>query len=138
MTPAGEHLAEVQAARSRDAFERAVRGIRSLEKSGRPVSFSAVAKEAGVGRAFLYNSVELRQEIEKLRTATGTTGSGVPAAERASNESLKTRLRASQEENQRLRAEVAELKEELALAHGEVRQLKSKRAPRPVIQVGSD
>jgi regulator of replication initiation timing len=42
----------------------------------------------------------------------------------ANDESLRARLRGALEENKQLRAENAQLREELALAHGEVRELK--------------
>jgi regulator of replication initiation timing len=49
----------------------------------------------------------------------------VPAAQRASEASLRQRNRSLLDENQRLRAENTALKDELALAYGEQR-----RAPR--------
>ena len=47
----------------------------------------------------------------------------LPAHQRASDDSIRARLRGTLEENKRLRAENAQLREELALAHGRVREL---------------
>lgn len=127
MTAAGSHLAKIHAARTSAALEKAITAVREMEATGSAINFSAVAKRAGVGRAFLYNSPQLREEIERLREASPTQTGRVPASERVSLESLRSRLRASQGENQRLRAEVFELREELALAHGTIRQLRNGR-----------
>ena len=91
---------------------------------GQPISFQAVATEAGVSRAFLYAHPQLRATIEQLREEHQQTPSRLPAHERASDQSLRARLRGTLEENKRLRAENAQLRDELALAHGEARELK--------------
>jgi predicted nuclease with TOPRIM domain len=88
------------------------------------ISFQAVATEAGVSRAFLYAHRQLRDAIEQLRGQDQHPASRLPAPQRASEQSTRARLRSTLEENKRLRAENAQLREELALAHGEVRELK--------------
>ena len=47
-----------------------------------------------------------------------------PRHPRANDESIRARLRGALEENKQLRAENAQLRDELALAHGEIRELK--------------
>ena len=107
------------------AAEQRVRGaLADLDRRGVPISFQAVATHAGVSRAFLYAHPQLRATIEQLRDQHQHTPSRLPAHERASGESLRARLRGTLEENKRLRAENAQLRDELALAHGEVRELK--------------
>jgi len=83
-----------------------------------------------VSRAFLYQHAELRTEIEALRTAHASSPAALPARQRASDASLRARLRAALDEGQRLREEIARLREELALAHGRVRELELDRRVR--------
>ena len=91
------------------------------------MNFAAVAAGAGVSRQFLYTHPELRQEIEQLRDEQHSERSRLPLAERASDASIRARLRAALDDNQRLRGENARLREELALAHGRVRELELDR-----------
>ena len=111
-------------ARSLAAEQRARQALADLDRRGVPISFQAVATEAGVSRAFLYAHPQLRATIEQLRDQHQHTPSRLRARERASGESLRARLRGTFEENKRLRSENAQLRDELALAHGEVRELK--------------
>jgi hypothetical protein len=111
-------------ARSVAAEQRARQALAELDRRGLSISFQAVATEAGVSRAFLYAQPQLRATIEQLRDQHQHTPSRLPAHERASGESLRARLRGTLEENKRLRAENAQLRDELALVHGEVRELK--------------
>ena len=59
----------IAAARRRSATtrKRAVAALRRMEKSGRSITFDAVAREAQVSRSWLYNQSDLRGEIERLR-----------------------------------------------------------------------
>jgi hypothetical protein len=108
--------------RSQAAQTRARSALRALDARGDPVTFQAVALAAGVSRQWLYTQPDLREEIEQLRaTADGAGERPVPARERASENSLRHRNRALLEENQRLRGELAAVKEELAVALGELR-----------------
>jgi hypothetical protein len=108
--------------RSQAAQNRARSALRALDTRGEPVTFQAVALAAGVSRQWLYTQPELREEIEQLRAATDAAAERpVPARERASENSLRHRNRALLEENQRLRAELAAVKEDLAVALGELR-----------------
>ena len=123
-------LRDAASARSLVVVERARHAIRELERRGATVSFQAVAAEAGVSRAFLYGHAELRAAIEQLRDQHRRTPSRLPTRERASEESMRARLRGMLEENRRLRSENAQLRDELAIAHGEVRELRLARRHR--------
>jgi hypothetical protein len=108
--------------RSHAAQARAKTALRALDARGEPITFQAVAHAAGVSRQWLYTQPELREEIEQLRATSGELeGRVVPARERASENSLRHRNRALLEENQRLRAEIVAVKDELAVALGELR-----------------
>jgi hypothetical protein len=121
-------LAQATERRSESARERVRRAIRRLEKAGEPVSFQAVARQAGVSRQFLYAAGALRGEIERLRAAHLEAAElPIPAAQRSSEASLKARNQMLLDENRRLREEVAGLREELAGAWGELRALQRQR-----------
>jgi hypothetical protein len=117
--------------RSRDATERSARAIHELSRRGGEVNFAAVAAIAGVSRQFLYSHPQLRQQIEQLRAQRHAGLARTTTGERASDESLRARLRAALDDNQRLRQDNAQLREELALAHGQVRELKLERSAGP-------
>lgn len=120
-------LRNAAATRSLAAEERARRALAALQRRGRTISFQAVAAEAGVSRAFLYGRPQLRAAIEQQRDHRQQVPSRLPAGERASEESTRARLRGTLEENKRLRAENAQLRDELALVHGRVRELELAR-----------
>jgi len=125
--PARRPLAAAAARRTLDAEQRVRGALRELDREGVGVTFASVAKRAWVSRAFLYQHAELRSQIEALRAADAAAPARVPVRQRASDASLRARLRAALDEGQRQRAEVARLREELALAHGRVRELELDR-----------
>jgi len=116
-------IRDAAAGRTLDAAGRARRAIRELDKHGGEVNFAAVAQAANVSRDFLYSHAELRGEIEQLRGERRAALSRPRVSEHASEASIRARLRAALDDNQRLREENAQLREELALAHGSVREL---------------
>lgn len=125
--PAPRALAEAAAERSLDAEQRVRGTLRALDADGTTVSFAKVAEHARVSRAFLYAHAELRTEIEALRSLQGTVPARLPVRQRASESSVRARLRAALDENQRQREQIAALREELAFAHGRVRELELDR-----------
>ena len=125
--PAPRSLADAAARRTLDAEQRVRATLRKLDADGTMISFAGVAEHARVSRAFLYQHAELRGEIEALRSAHDAAPARLPVRQRASDPSLRARLRAALDENQRQREELAALREELALAHGRVRELELDR-----------
>jgi hypothetical protein len=123
-------LLDAAAKRTVDAEQRVRRALHELDAQGAAVTFAAVAYRARVSRAFLYQHAELRAQIESLRTAQSTSPAPLPARQRASDASLRARLRAALDDNQRQREELARLREELALAHGRVREVELDRRTR--------
>jgi hypothetical protein len=124
MPPDGRVVALSAAAtrRSQAAHSRAKAALRALDARGEQITFQAVAHAAGVSRQWLYTQPELRDEIEQLRASSGDLdGRPVPVRERASENSLRYRNRALLEKNQRLRADLVAVKDELAVALGELR-----------------
>ena len=123
-------LREAAAARTAGAADRARKALVDLHKRHETITFASVAARAKVSRQFLYTHADLRAEIERLRSEPQAATAQPPTRERASDESIRTRLRAALDENKRLREQIADLRDELALTHGHVRELElAKRAP---------
>ena len=122
-------LADAAEQRHGRALDRARHAIRHLELTGEPISFQAVARQAGVSRQFLYTVEELRREIHRLRAEhLGNDHTAIPATQRASEASLKARNQMLLDENRRLKGEIAGLRDELASAWGELRALRRTRS----------
>jgi hypothetical protein len=128
--PARRPLAAAAAQRTLDAEQRVRGALRELDREGATVTFASVAERARVSRAFLYQHAALHAEIEALRTAQNPSSTPLPVRHRASDASLRARLRAALDDSQRQREEIARLREELALAHGRVRELELDRRVR--------
>lgn len=122
MSPDRTPLATAARRKREHAQTRARGAVRELDQQGQAVTFQAVARRAGVSRQWLYQQPELRNEIERLRDRSAAdTQPRVPEAHRASTASLRQRLENLRAENRGLRAQVAELKAELAIAYGQRR-----------------
>jgi hypothetical protein len=116
------HLRAAAARRSAEARHRAADALRRLDATGTPVSFTAVADEAGVSRSWLYRHPDIRAEIQRLRAATRQSALlAVPAAERTSDPSLRRRLETLLGDNRALRDENRQLREQIAALLGEQR-----------------
>jgi hypothetical protein len=126
--PARRPLLDAAARRTLDAEQRVRGALRELDRQGAAITFAGVAQRAQVSRAFLYQHAVLRAEIEALRAADASAQ--LPTRQRASDASLRARLRVALDEGQRQREEIARLREELALAHGRVRELELDRRVR--------
>jgi len=70
------------------------------------------------------------RERNNLRLVDLLGPARLPVRQRASDESLRARLRAALDDNQRQRELIAGLREELAIAHGRVRELELDRRVR--------
>jgi hypothetical protein len=119
--------------RTANAEARVRKALRAIAASGEEVNFVAVAAAARVSRQFLYSHPELRAEVEQLRAQTLAVAR-LPARGSASDGSARHRLRAALDDNQRLRDENRLLKEELSIAHGELREARQSRARATVTQ----
>lgn len=104
--------------RSQDTRQRATEALRCCDAAGEAVTFTGIAQAAGVSRSWLYRQLDLRAEIDRLRTSAKAT---VPSAQRASTDSLRRRLEATLDEIQRLKAENHQLRQQVAVRFGERR-----------------
>src|SRR6266516_505474 len=114
----------IAAARHRRELTRAkaIRALRELSHAGTPVTFEAVARQAGVSRSWLYVQPATRTEIRRLRNATAKTPApAVPARQRASEASLRSRLETALARNRELATENQRLRRQLAHALGDRR-----------------
>lgn len=113
-------LRQAAAAKRDAAVARAETGIRTLTKTGQPVTFRAVAAAGGVSVDFLYRHPELRTRIERLRGHQSAPAAQAPSRDQAASSVVAT-LTARLTE---LRRELAETKTQLATAHGELLALR--------------
>lgn len=116
------HLRQASQDRHKSTMARAEHALRQLDRNGQPVTFRAVATAARVSRAWLYRQPDLRATIERLRAEqTSSTGPQLPAAQRTSDESRQRRIETLHDDNTRLRAENAQLRDQVARLLGERR-----------------
>jgi hypothetical protein len=110
-------LMRVARERTVDAEEAATKAILALQKRGVPVNFATVAAEAGCSRTYLYSHPELRERIQKARSAR-VGASSTPAAA-ARSESSKDRI------IEALRSKVERLESDLTAARKDAKQLRT-------------
>jgi hypothetical protein len=118
----------VAAARRRheQTLARARTALRDFERTGEPVTYAKVAAAANVSRAWLYSQPDVRAAVDRLRDINNrSTGVAVPTRQRTSEASLVRRLEAAHRRNQELTRQIAELREQLAVAHGALRDSRS-------------
>ena len=115
------HLLRAATARHEVSIERTRAVLQELDRTGEPVTVSAVARAAAVSRSWLYTQPELKEAIARLRVATPPCGPTLPAVQRATAESLQQRLDSTRGEVGRLRTENASLRKQLARSLGEAR-----------------
>jgi hypothetical protein len=84
------------------------------------VTVAGVASAAGVSRSWLYEQPDLLAATLQLRDRTPSS-TQLPAAQRASDESLRQRLDAARAEIDHLRSENGVLRDRIARALGERR-----------------
>jgi hypothetical protein len=121
------NLARATAQRHQATLKRAADAITSLESTGQPVNFRSVADAAGVSRASLYRNPGIRDLISRIRSGPSPSAT-TRAAQRATAESLRTRLDTARAEITRLRAENTQLREQAARHLG---QQRAKTTPPP-------
>jgi AraC-like DNA-binding protein len=117
------HLIAAARNRAAQTREKALRALRQLDAAGQPLTFEAVAGEAGVSRSWLYTQADLRAEIQRLRARRQPTPPAplTPQRQQASQASLLRRLEAATDRLHRLEHENRDLREALAEALGSAR-----------------
>lgn len=116
------HLLAAARRRAEQTRARALRALRNLDNAGTPVTFEAVAREAGVSRSWLYSQPDLRATIHDLRAQDRPAATPAPPQrQRASDASLLRRLEASAARLRQLEADNQQLRQALAEALGAAR-----------------
>lgn len=115
------HLQRAALARHDHAVKRTRQAINDLDRTGTPITFTAIANAAGVSRSWLYTETEISEAINRLRHTTASSGPPIPAAQRATTDSLRARLDAARDEIRHLRTENANMHEQLARTLGDRR-----------------
>ena len=117
------HLVAAARMRAEQTRSRALRALRRLDDTSRPVTFEAVAREAGVSRSWLYSQQDIRVEIQALRTRQQPSSPAplAPQRQRATEASLLRRLEAATERMRQLEEDNRQLREALAEALGTAR-----------------
>lgn len=119
MSAQPEGLERFQRERSATLREAILRATRELDRAGQQVSVSAVARNAGVDRSYLYEHPDLLEQIRALGSSHSVHRPARPATEQASLQSLRARLEVVHAELTRLRAENSELHRALERGLGE-------------------
>ena len=104
-----------------DTRRKATEALRYLDTNGTPITFAVVAQTAGISRAWIYRDPTIRTEIDRLRRRPTQTGRARPAAERATDDSIRQRLDALQPILAEFRAENQRLRNALARKLGDQR-----------------
>ena len=117
------HLIAAARQRAERTRQQALRALRRLDATGTPITFEAVAREAGVSRSWLYTQDDLRAEIGRLRERHRPPSPipSTPDHQRASTASLLLRLEVATERVQHLEQANRELREALAQVLGTTR-----------------
>lgn len=116
------HLRAATRRRSERTRDQALAALRRLDTAGAPITFQALAREAGVSRSWIYNQTDLRTEIQRLRRRQPLDPARTtPERQRASADSLLRRLQAATDRIGRLERENQDLRNTLARALGATR-----------------
>lgn len=112
---------------------KAVQALRELDRAGAPVTFAGVAQTAGVSRSWLYTQPDISGQIRRLREKTSGVGSAgaIPAGQRATDASLRSRLTAALDRSKQLADDNARLRRQLARALGDHRSTRTRSGNNP-------
>jgi cell division protein FtsB len=120
-----QHLTAAAERRHLECTARVIAALDGLHAGQGAVSVAAVAAAAGVSRTFLYNPAQ-HDLLARLRAiAAGRSRHGrapVPVAQHISTASHEQVVRALRARNQRLAEENTRLRDELAVALGQLRE----------------
>ncbi len=116
-----DHLRRAATARHDATVDRARAAVAELDRTGRPITITSVARAAHVSRSWLYEQPDLSDTIIRLRTLAAHLPPN-PVAQRATPDSIRQRLDATRHEINQLRAENSALRDQLARTLGQRRQ----------------
>lgn len=111
-------------AKRQAAVERAEAGLRAMIKTGETIEFRALARTAGVSVNFLYSHDELRTRVQQLRGQQHHASPPEPPRDGEPGAVIRSLTNKLSAERRRRLDEVALLREQLAVAHGELLRLR--------------
>lgn len=112
------HLTAAAARRGQDAMNRAQTAIERMRQAQNTLTVAEFCRTARVSRSWLYTQPAVLQELARAQPAPGPIG---PSADRATDQSLLTRLQVAHQRNRELTAEITELREQIAILYGRLR-----------------
>lgn len=116
------HLVTAARQRHEHTRTRAIAAMHDLDRAGAMLTFESVARHAGVSRSWIYTQTDIKDEIHRLRSHNQHRPSTPPpAAQRASDDSLRRRLEITNQRNRELIDENQRLRRQLAHALGQLR-----------------
>lgn len=122
------YLHQAAAARSERTRQRATEALDKLEQDGTPLTVAGLARAAGVARSWIYTQPDL---IARINTGRPSIRSAENSLTRASEESWQRRIELAHTRIKQLMEENRQLREQLAIAHGQRRaeQLTASKTP---------
>lgn len=116
------HLAAAARQRHEHTRVKAIAALHDLDQAGAAISFKAVAEHAGVSRSWLYTQTDLKDEIRRIGALRQPQpGRPTPSRERASDASLQQRLTLAHQRLRELEDENHRLRDQIAHLHGQLR-----------------
>lgn len=120
------HLSAAAARRAQDTTDRAHTALGQMRAAKTVFTIAEFCRAARVSRSWLYTQPTLLQELDRGRP---TVGPPEPPADRATDQSLLTRLQAAHQRNRELTAEITELREQIAALYGRLRNVALRGTP---------
>ena len=118
------HVIDAARRRAQATRRRAVAALRRMDNAGTPITFDALAREAGVSRSWIYSQPDLRAEAERLRDRPRpAAGRLVPDRQLSSDASLLRRVEVATQRIRELETDNKRLRRALAEALGERRAI---------------
>lgn len=114
------HLLAAARQRSDQARERAKKALKQLDQTTQPATVSELARTAGVSRSWLYTQPDLLEQLQQRKHLGKTAPTGTSV--RTSEASMHRRLELAHQRIRQLTAENRRLQEQLARAHGALRE----------------
>jgi hypothetical protein len=115
------HLVAAAHPRRADTLERAQQALQQLDEAGQRCTVMQIAAQAGVSRSWLYAQPELRDQLHRLTAISQAVEPVAARVERGSDTSLRQRLTLAHERIRELDDENRQLRNQIALLHGQLR-----------------
>jgi len=121
------------AARHLDCVARVMAAIEDAKRDGARLTVSGIARRAGVSRTFLHDPAQqdLLDSIRQSTTGQAVTTPSIPTTQRISTRSHETVVSALKNANEKLREQNTQLRDELAHALGDLRDLRRTASTTP-------